>query len=357
MPGKLLILLYTLLISTMAVCQNQDSSNSRPLTFIGFADVYFAYNMNQPGSHRQPDIIYSHNRHNEINLNNAVIGIQYNKENLRSAISFHTGTYVQANYASEPSSLRHIYEAYVGYSPCKKVWLDAGIFSSHIGFESALSINNPTLSRSMMAENTPYYETGLKLTYTPNERLSFCGLILNGWQNIAENNNNKAIGSQVQYKPAGNILFNSSTFIGKETPGYDTVSSMRYFHNFYNQMEFGRFSITAAFDIGFQNKRNEKGSYLWYNPNLILRTKTGDKTAVSLRMEYYHDKLGIRINYNIAGGFQTIAPSLGFDYCPMENFMWRLEGKVFQSKNKIFTKDNTPTSTEGLILTSMAVKF
>ena len=35
------------------------------------------------------------------------------------------------------------------------LWLDAGIFVSHIGLESANSRDNLTLTRSIMADNSP----------------------------------------------------------------------------------------------------------------------------------------------------------------------------------------------------------
>jgi hypothetical protein len=42
---------------------------------------------------------------------------------------------------------------------------------SHIGFESVISADCWTLTRSLLAENSPYYETGMRLeatsTYPP----------------------------------------------------------------------------------------------------------------------------------------------------------------------------------------------
>lgn len=80
--------------------------------------------------------------------------------------------------------LQHIYESNIGISLNKKnnLWLDAGIFGSHIGFESAISKDCWTLTRSLFAENSPYYLSGTKLTYNPNEHWEFAVIICNGWQ-------------------------------------------------------------------------------------------------------------------------------------------------------------------------------
>jgi hypothetical protein len=78
------------------------------------------------------------------------------------------GNYAQYNLLTEPTWAQFIYEANVGFKISRKqnVWLDAGIMPSHIGFESAVSADCWTLTRSILAENSPYYETGVKISYT-----------------------------------------------------------------------------------------------------------------------------------------------------------------------------------------------
>lgn len=59
-------------------------------------------------------------------------------------------------------------------------WLDAGIYPSHIGLESAVGKDNRTLTRSLAAENSPYYESGARITYvTPNNAWTLCAHVLN----------------------------------------------------------------------------------------------------------------------------------------------------------------------------------
>ena len=74
------------------------------------------------------------------------------------------GTYMNANYAAEPEYLKNIYEANAGIKISKNenLWIDVGILPSHIGFETAIRKDNWTLTRSMVAENSPYYESWRK---------------------------------------------------------------------------------------------------------------------------------------------------------------------------------------------------
>lgn len=360
------------LIASVSLAQGQsipstDSiSVSKPkLTFNAFADIYYLYDFNQPDNHERPGFVYAHSRHNEFALNNAVIGAAYASDMVRGNIGLHTGTYVQRNYASETlngsEALKYIYQANVGVRIAKGLWLDAGIMPSHIGYESALSIDNPTLTRSLMAENTPYYEAGAKLTWDISDKLTVSGLILNGWQRIVETDENKALGTQIQYKPIKGVLLNSSTFFGKE-------GSYRYFHNFYGVFDLiDKVTIIAAFDIGWQEQLtingNKDGYKTWWNPNLMVRYKPTDKVAIAGRLEYYNDPNNSIVsptaldNETFVTGFKTFSPSLNMDYFPTDNVALRIEGRLYSSSNPIFLKNNQTKKTDGIITTSMSFKF
>ncbi len=339
-----------------------DSTGTPKLTFGAFADVYYLYEFLEPADHQRPGFVYAHSRHNEFALNNAVLSAAYAADRVRGNLGLHTGTYVGRNYAAEgldgSEVLKLVYQANAGVRLAKGLWLDAGIMPSHIGYESALSIDNPTLTRSLMADNTPYYETGAKLTWDVSGKLTVSGLVLNGWQRIVETDQNKAIGTQVQYKPAKSVLLNSSTFLGRE-------GTRRYFHNFYGVFDFtDQVTLMAAFDIGWQQVTGSPGAYkTWYNPNLIVRFKPTNRVAVAGRVEYYHDPENLIVPATVLGdgsavaGFQTWALSLNVDYLPVPGVALRLEGKLYTSKNDVFLRKGAATGTTELVAASLAFKW
>ncbi|GAL85908.1 protein of unknown function precursor [Sporocytophaga myxococcoides] len=359
----------------LSSAQNKDSvsvKDSSGLSFWGFADIFYGYNFNQPPSRIDGELVtgnsflYSHNRHNEFNLNNGIVGVDYFKDKVRGILALQAGTYVEYNYANEPAMLKYVYEAYAGYQPIRNLWIDAGIFTSHIGSESAISSENLTLSRSMMAENTPYYETGVRASYDINNKLKINGLILNGWQNITDHNKNKALGTQIQFKPTEHLLLNYSTFLGKEAGAYeptagipntDSLSARRFFNNFYCRAQLSKFTLLCSFDIGFQKKRKASGNYLWFNPNIILNYSITDRTSAVVRCEYYNDKNGVIIYTGTKNGFQTFAGSVGLNIRLAENLLWRIEGKVFESKDKVFLNKDNQSDKSVLVLSSVAIKF
>ncbi|MBP9924200.1 MAG: porin [Bacteroidia bacterium] len=357
---KRILTIIIVLNSMMANAQKDTTIN--PLSFSGYLETYYLYDFGNPADHNRPGFVYSHNRHNEVNINLGYIKAAYEKDNVRANLALMSGTYSNANLAAEPGVLKNIYEGNIGVKVSKKsnLWIDAGIFSSHIGFESAVSKDCWTLTRSILADNSPYYESGVKLSYTsPNEKWFISGLFLNGWQRIqrVDYNNTPAFGTQFTFKPNKKITLNSSSFVGNDKP--DSTKQMRYFHNLYGIVKLNdKLAFTAGFDFGAeQNSKGSSDYNTWYSPVLILRLSPDSKNSFAARIEYYEDINGVIINTGTPNGFKTMGYSLNYDHAISDNAMWRIEGKSYTSKDEIFLKDDAPTNSNFSITTSLAVSF
>ncbi|MFN3941873.1 MAG: porin [Flavobacterium sp.] len=338
---KFRLLIFTKLLANIIFAQTDTISK---LTFSTYGELYYSYDFSNPTNNEKSNFLYNHKRHNEINANLLLVKANYLNKKYRANLGLMAGNYAQYNLNSEPTWAQFIYEANIGIklSDKKNIWLDAGILPSHIGFESAISADCWTLTRSLLAENSPYYETGLKLSYTsPNEKLFLSVLVLNGWQRIRKPDfiQRPSFGVQATYKPTLNLTFNYSNFIGTDKP--DSLNSIRHFHNFYLQFEPSKkFGIIAGFDIGFENILNNKYCN-WYSPVIILRQRTSKKTMVALRAEYYSDLKEIIIATGTANGFQTLGLSSNLDYEISNKIKFRIEGKLYHSKDKIFSSNTS----------------
>jgi hypothetical protein len=224
------------------------------------------------------------------------------------------------------------------------LWLDIGVFASHIGFESAIGKDCWNMTRSILADNSPYYESGIKLSYTSdNGKLFASVLVLNGWQRIQKVNGNSlpSFGWQITGKPNDKILINSSSFIGTDKD--DATRQMRYFHNLYaifNITE--KFGLTTGFDIGAEQKAKGSKTYnVWYSPVLIARYQPINKLALAARFEYYSDRNGVVISTGTPNGFATLGYSLNVDVIPVADALIRIEGRLLQSRqDEIFEQRN-----------------
>jgi hypothetical protein len=333
-----------------------------PLAFNGYVEAYYAYDFNKPADNVRPFFFYSHNKHNEFDINLAFVKVSYTSETVRANIALAAGTYVNANYAAEPGMLKNLFEANAGVkiSKTKNLWVDAGIFPSHIGFENAQSSTCWTLTRSILADNSPYYESGAKITYTSaNGKWFLSGMALNGWQRIQRIPGNSLMswGTQVQVKPSDKILFNYSTFIGTDTP--DSTRLWRRFHNLYAVFQFNaQWGLTTGIDIGTQQASKVSGSLnTWYSPVAILRYTPSGNWAIAVRGEYYRDKHGVIIATGTANGFKTWGASINVDRLVGKNFWWRTEIRTLHSQDAIFMKDSIAVDNDTFIVSSLAVSF
>lgn len=351
-----------LLLGNICYAQSDSTWNQKPkIKFSGFLDVFYAYDFNQPQTDFRQTFFYNHNRHNEFNLNLGILKASIEHTKYRANLAMQAGTYSNDNYAAEPGLLKNVFEANVGISLNKKnnLWLDAGIFSSPIGFESAISIDNWTLTRSLCAENSPYYLSGAKLTFNPNDKWELAALICNGWQHIQKVSGNSlpSFCTQVKYTPSEKYTLNWSTFIGTDDP--DSTRRMRYFNNFYGQFQLTKkFGLITGFDIGTQQQTINSSQYdFWFSPVMIARYTFTDKWASALRTEYYQDETGIIIPTDTKNGFKTSGFSLNFDYSPTDKLSCRLEGRWLNSQDKIFTHGSNLTQDNVFIVTSIAIRF
>jgi hypothetical protein len=354
---KKLLLALVLGLCTSAFGQIPDSAwQAAPqISWGGYIETYYTYNFNQPASGNVP-YLYNYTRHNEFNVNNALIRGTYATDRVRANLGLMAGTYAAANYAAEDPMFRHLYDANMGFRLAKGLWLEAGIRgSSHIGFESAASQDNWTLSRSLISENTPFFESGAWLTWDPNPKWTFCAHLLNGWQNIRETNKSKAGGTQITFRPSDKLTLNSSTFIGNEKP--DSMPQLRLFHNFYAIWQAtDKFGIALGYDIGTQKNPARTLWNVWQGTALLLRYGITDKWKVTARGEYYSDPTNIIVS--APGKYEVLGYSLNLDYLPADNMMFRIEGRNFSAQDKIYVnKDGAPVNTSPQITASLLIAF
>ncbi len=326
-----------------------------------YMDNFYVYDFNQPTTDFRQNFLYNHNRHNAFNLNLGVIKISAQHQKYRANLALLAGTYATDNYAKEPAILKNIFEANAGISLTKhkNLWIDAGVFASHIGFESAISSDNWTLTRSILAENSPYYLTGVKLTYTPNAKIELMAIICNGWQRIqmVKGNALPSFGTQFRVVTHEKVTLNWSTFIGTDDP--DSTRRMRFFNNFYGQFQFSKkIGLIAGLDIGAQQRSKNSSRYnMWFSPVIIAQFLIGNHWKTAIRAEYYEDKTGIIIPTGTLNGFRTSGISLNLDYQPRKNLFFRLEGRWFNSKDKIFKTQSGSKRDNFCLGTSVAIKF
>jgi Putative beta-barrel porin-2, OmpL-like. bbp2 len=352
--------LTTLAVLMQAGLSVADEQSAWQLS--GYAEGYYLHDFNDSSLEKRPSFTYSHNTSHTPSINLALIKASFHQPNFRANLALGGGTYMRANYAAEAKSLQKIFEANVGVklSNQHNLWLDVGVMPSHIGFESAIGADNWTVSRSLMADNSPYFETGARVSYTSEDGQWYVsGLLLNGWQRIQrpDDNTTPAIGHQLTYKPNSKVTLNSSSFIGNDKS--DRERKMRYFHNAYGQFQLNdQWSLIAGLDVGAeQAEHNSQRYHTWFTPIIIMRYAFSDRLAIAGRAEYYQDRHGVIIDTGTPNGFNTAAYSINLDFNVTPNAMLRTELRSYHSQDKLFAKDDAMRANSLIAVTAMTIRF
>jgi hypothetical protein len=327
-----------------------------------FVDAYYAWDVSRP---RSLDRVYTTQpaRHSEFNVNLAYLDVRVERGPVRGRLALQAGTSVQSNYGAEPrigsisgpDLTRHIQEAVVGIHVAAPLWLDAGVFYSHIGQESWASRDNPTYTRSLIADYTPYYSAGVRAVWQPSSVVTVRLDVVNGWQNVSETNSDKAAGIRLEYAPSPAVLVGYSNFVGDDQPD-SLPNRVRLFNQAFARLgRADRAALWLTLDVGTQAQPNADRS-TWYGLAAIGRVPVTRALAVNARVERYADPDGVIVPSLGTAAFETTGASLGLDVTLPSGLLWRTEVRGFRGDGRLFPERDGGLSRNGaFVVTSLAL--
>jgi hypothetical protein len=332
--------------------------NKDSIHFSGYTEIYFAQDQHNWNDHQRPDFLYSHTSTNHAALNAAVLDFKYSSERIKTQLSLVEGTYANKVTSAEPIGFGALYVGNISYklSARENFWLQAGVIPSHIGLESAIGFSNLSLSRSLAAENSPYYESGIALQYTSKNNKLFGSLLaLNGWQTMTlrAQQSRPDFGSQLQYKPTSKITLNHSTYFG-EVAVLDS-SQTRFFQNFYAQVQLkDKWTVQLQADYGMQETGNNGLDKSWMTGFVGISYELNEKLHLVGRAEMLRDKN----NLVIAGVNNDLwGYSFNINYLLAEHLMFRAEWRNITSNSYTFAFQNFNEKQMNGLNLSLAAQF
>ena len=347
------ILAYFVLLALATV--HSAAEDSVVVSWSASTDIFLSSSFNKPSNHQRAYTTQP-SRNNEIGLMLASIGLSVSGPNYRGRVALQEGWFARANYSGLDSSWRMLQEANVGVRVADGLWLDAGVMFSHIGYESMIGRNNLTLSRSFTADYTPYYSTGAALAWTVSDVVSVTGLVLNGWQQIVDINNDLAFGARVVVTPSSTLSFNWSTFVGNEQ-ARGTASMVRFHNNFWVEWKAtDRIIIVGLADVCLQDTPADTSTKQWY-AGVTAAYSPSDQFRIATRVEHYNDPANMFIATPTRGPFQASAASLNLDYRPNDAVLVRGEIRTMIAGEKVFPSHDGLKSSDTYITVSTSIAF
>jgi putative OmpL-like beta-barrel porin-2 len=320
-----------------------DAADAKPaaLAVHAWVDVDYALNFNRPFDNINfiAGTGTTAQRANEFNLNAAAVDLVVDPKPVGAHLTLAFGTGPEILHAAEPSGSgigpsvwRSVYQATVSYvvPVGSGLALEAGIYPSHIGYESFFSKDNWNYTRSWMAELSPYYQTGLKASYAFDQHWSAQLHFMNGWQIIGENNRAKAVGTQISWK-SGLASLSFNTFAGPELPRDD--SHWRLFGDLVAQFQATKaLQLGATADVGWQDRA--QNAALWHAAAVYARLALSPLVAIAIRAEYYDDRDGL-----LSGTAQVLREGTAtLELRPLDALIVKLEARHDISGSAVFTR-------------------
>ena len=295
----------------------------------GLVDGYYDYySTKTDGLYRNFDT-----KHNAFTLNMAELWVAKTP-----AADSPVGYKIRLNYGPAASNLIafaepggplvNVEEAY-GSFLAGKAQFDFGKFVTNAGAEVIEAKDNWNYSRSLLfALAIPYYHAGLRMTYAANDKVSFMAGLVNGWNNVEENNSGKTFMASVTLKPSGSFSLIENYIVGSETADNETTRNLS--DTVLTFTAGPKVSFMGNFDFGSDGGAN------WSGVAGYAKFQIAPKAAVVPRSEYLSDGDGF-----MTGTTQNLKEfTTTLELKAADNLLWRIEYRGDFSNHDVFTSDS-----------------
>ncbi len=265
----------------------------------GFIDGYFGYNFNKPAG-RVNVLRNFDTRSNQFALNLAEIVIEKKPNPLNSRVGFRLdldyGPATDLVHASEPGGsevYKVIQQAYGSYlAPVGSgLQIDVGKFVTWNGAEVIETKDNWNYSRGLLFSwAIPYYHAGVRAKYSFNSKVSLMGAVVNGWNNVEENNSGKTFGVSLTWVPTPKL-----SIIQNFTTGPEQTNDRHHFRHLLDTVVTYNFNkqwaVMGNYDYA-QDTLTSGGKVHWQGIAAYLHYAPTEKLAFTPRYEWFGDYNG-----------------------------------------------------------------
>jgi hypothetical protein len=330
----------------------------------GYVEAYYSYNFNSPNNGITA-YRYLDNRHNTFVLSTAVLDVTGEIGPVSARIALQAGPVADAWYADSiearsgaggvsafsASTWKHLQQAYVTYKLVTQLAIEAGLFTTCIGYEAAAVKDNWQWSRSNLFYALPFYHAGGRVTFSPSDQLSLGAWLVNGWNLASDNNDGKSFMLQAQYKEkryTASLLYHG----GPERPqSAPEGRPWRHLFDAWGQVEVlsERLWLAVHGDAGWE--KNEIGLHQWVGGAGYARGKAFDFLYLALRGDIFLEDLGQsggNVDAPIFFGVKAVRSlTYTIDVRPVDHLAFMLEYRRDTATAPLYYENTVPLDAAG----------
>lgn len=222
--------------------------------------------------------------------------------------------------------------------------LGLGKFVTMHGAEVIEAIDNPNLSRGFLFNYAiPFTHTGFKASYTFAEQLTLGLYVVQGWDNVHDNNDAKTLGYAVTYTPNDKVSLTLNHMHGPEQKNDE--SNQRHLVDFIASYK-PRKDLTLSINLDHGWEENaatvtegdltKQEGATWRGVAGYVKYEPRDWLAFALRAEWFSDEDGVRTGRSQE--LKEVTLSMDFKW---KGFIIRPEYRRDWSNRRVFEHDKS----------------
>ena len=312
-----------------------------PIEFSGLVDSYYSLNFNHPKS-LSNQLRNFDTSANQFSLNMAKLSLAHNPDPIGFRVDLGLGPAFDIVHSAEPGGLgplRYIQQAYVSAAVGKGT-LDVGKFVTAHGAEVIETQSNWNYSRSLLfAWAIPYYHFGLRYSYPLHKTFTGMVHLVNGWNNVKDNNSGKSFGFSGIWTPNPHFSWAHNYMVGPENAGTNT--GVRHMYDTTATVTVNsQLAFMANFDHGTNSFGQGVGNAGWRGVAGYARLSPTKWFAFVPRVEWFDDHDG----FNTGVAQKLKEATLTAEFRMKEGLISRLEYRRDWSDQYFFDRGSNPAS-------------
>jgi hypothetical protein len=318
----------------------EEGSWSDALSLGMFVDTYYNFDFNRPDLQSANSL--GHNPYVRTNgFALAFLGLDaaYSLGDVGAVTSlrFGPGASPLIGQTDTGIGLDNIWQAYLTYAPAEGLTLDMGQFATIYGAEVGESWMNANYTRGALYFNyQPFWHTGLRVGYQAHEMVKLNLMVVNGVNQPLDLDRSPEFGLQVALTPA-DIFFLAVGWYGSPID-----SDGKFWSNFIDvvaTLNVDAFTLIGNFDVGFNDVAEDPmtgvdpDTNTYWGLSLAAKYAVSEQVALALRGEYLADPDALNFTF----GENMITGTATVEYAPVENIIFRLDGRVEKADADIYS--------------------
>ncbi len=340
----------------------------------GFVDGYYGYNFQHPhgvaasvplgstGSELTPFRAFDAPT-NALSLNMIELTLakapSADNSRLGFNLTFGYGNAMNVVNSADPAGLgfaQYLKEGYLSWlAPVGKgLQVDFGKFVTQHGAEVIETGANWNYSRGILFTYAiPFYHFGARAKYTFNDKYNFTAYVVNGWNDIKDNNTGKTGGFQFGWNPTKKISVIQNYMVGPEQLN-DNSDIRQLWDTVVTYTPTSKLSLMWNFDYGRDTPFGTTSPVWWSGIAAYAKYAFNEKYAFIGRYEFYDDHNG----FTTGGTPQDLNEfTLTFERLISKHLITRWEFRRDMSNQPTMLKGGTPVTDQNTVLGGLVYVF